>query len=94
MPYINSTERETYQECINYIVAELVGTAIHSNNIAKGHLNYIVTAIIKRFIERTGLSYAIVNDMIGVLECCKLELYRRLLAEYEDEKIQQNGDVE
>ena len=31
--------------------------------------------------------------LIGVLECAKLELYRRVAAPYEDDKIDENGDV-
>jgi hypothetical protein len=31
--------------------------------------------------------------MIGVLECAKLELYRRVAAPYEDAKCEDNGDV-
>jgi len=30
---------------------------------------------------------------VGVLECAKLELYRRIAAPYEDEKIVETGDV-
>ena len=30
---------------------------------------------------------------MGVLECCKLEFYRRVAAPYEDIKIEENGDV-
>ena len=33
------------------------------------------------------------NAAIGVLECAKLELYRRVVAMYEDGKIKENGDV-
>ena len=33
------------------------------------------------------------NQLIGVLECAKLELYRRLVTPYEDIKITDNGDV-
>jgi hypothetical protein len=33
------------------------------------------------------------NDVIGALECCKLELYRRMVAPYENTKIKENGDV-
>ena len=33
------------------------------------------------------------NQLIGVLECAKLELYRRLIAPYEDVKIIDDGDV-
>ena len=38
-------------------------------------------------------NYARFNEMIGVLECCKLELYRRVISNYEDKKMRQNGDV-
>jgi hypothetical protein len=33
------------------------------------------------------------NEVIGVLECMKLELYRRMIAPYEDTKCKENGDV-
>jgi len=44
-------------------------------------------------IEKKGLSYSNVNEIIGALECIKLELYRRVAAPYEDLKIEENGDV-
>lgn len=31
--------------------------------------------------------------MVGALECAKLELYRRIAIPYEEQKIQENGDV-
>ena len=33
------------------------------------------------------------NAAIGVLECAKLELYRRAAATYEDAKLAEHGDV-
>ena len=33
------------------------------------------------------------NEAIGVLECAKLELYQRVIADYENEKMRVNGDV-
>lgn len=33
-------------------------------------------------------------NLVGELECCKLEIYRRLIAPYEDKKIIENSDVE
>ena len=39
------------------------------------------------------LYYEWINEVIGVLECAKLELYRRVAAPYEDDKRLQNGDV-
>lgn len=58
-----------------------------------GELNYALTTIVNAFIKDYGLSYATVNSCVGVLECAKLELYRRIAAPYEDKKIIENGDV-
>ena len=58
-----------------------------------GELNYLITILLKEYIEREGLSYATLNECIGVLECAKLELYRRVAAGYEDQKCEENGDV-
>ena len=39
------------------------------------------------------ISYSRINELIGVLECAKIELYRRIAAPYEDDKSRINGDV-
>lgn len=41
-----------------------------------------------------GRSYTVFNSIIGVFESAKLEFYRRRVASYEDEKIQENGAVD
>ena len=58
-----------------------------------GELNYLFTSQAVRYLRLTGISYTSINDVIGALECCKLELYRRLAAPYEDDAIVRNGDV-
>ena len=59
-----------------------------------GHLNYAITRLCDAYIcARGGTSYTLLNEVIGVLECAKLELYRRVAAPYEDEKRRANGDV-
>lgn len=58
-----------------------------------GELNYQITVLCDDYIQRYGTSYGKLNEVIGVLECAKLELYRRMAAPYEDTKIEQNGDV-
>jgi hypothetical protein len=58
-----------------------------------GELNYAITRLITVFVEDWGLSYGTLNDVVGALECAKLELYRRVAAPYEDSKIRENGDV-
>jgi hypothetical protein len=58
-----------------------------------GELNYAITRLILEYMQLSPLSYKLFNEVIGALECCKLELYRRLVATYEDKKIEANGDV-
>lgn len=58
-----------------------------------GQLNYIITRLCDEYIVSHGLSYTSVNEVMGVLECAKLELYRRIIAPYEDDKLDENGDV-
>ena len=56
-------------------------------------LNYYISYLIDHFINNKGKSYSTINEVIGALECAKLELYRRIAVPYEDIKIQENGDV-
>ena len=58
-----------------------------------GELNFLFTIQAKEYIKVKGESYQTYNDIIGALEGCKMELYRRLVAAYEDKKIVENGDV-
>lgn len=58
-----------------------------------GELNYEITQACLAYIEKSGVSYVALNEVIGVLECAKLEMYRRMCAPYEDKKIAENGDV-
>lgn len=66
-----------------------------------GELNYVLSQVVWQYLEwYRGAEdrldkecYQAYNDVIGVLECLKLEVYRRLVAPYEDEKCEQNGDV-
>jgi hypothetical protein len=58
-----------------------------------GELNYFISTILNDYIERKTLNYNTLNEIVGALECCKLELYRRIAAPYEDQKKFDNGDV-
>jgi hypothetical protein len=58
-----------------------------------GELNYKITIDINEYLQHHGVSYTKINEVIGVLECAKLELYRRIAAPYEDKKKEENGDV-
>ena len=61
--------------------------------ISEGELNFIITRLLHRWIVEKGESYAEYNKLVGVLECAKLELYRKLIANYEDKKCEENGEI-
>ena len=48
---------------------------------------------LERGDESFDFRYEDYASVIGALECAKQELYRRLVAPYEDKKIKENGDV-
>jgi broad-specificity NMP kinase len=57
-----------------------------------GELNYHITRMIMKYLGESP-GYTEYNSVVGVLECAKIELYRRMVAPYEDKKIVENGDV-
>jgi len=58
-----------------------------------GDLNFLITTLLDEYLSVHGLSYTNINNLVGVLDCVKLELYRRIAAPYEDQKLDINGDV-
>jgi len=58
-----------------------------------GELNYTISLLIDDYLKRLGaMKYSHLNEVVGVLECAKLELYRRLAVPYEEQKMRDNGD--
>lgn len=82
MPYIKQEQRDQISPAVVNFCPENAGD-----------LNYVITVMIDNYIRTYGENYANYNEMIGALECCKLEYYRRGISPYEDEKIKENGDV-
>ena len=60
---------------------------------AAAGLSYKIHTIIEKYMENKFESYDEYNKIIGVLECVKLELYRRSVAPIFDIKITRNGDI-
>jgi len=58
-----------------------------------GELNYQLTMLCQEYLFNKGECYQTYNDIIGALEGCKMEMYRRKVAPYEDTKIKENSDV-
>jgi hypothetical protein len=61
--------------------------------INTGEINYAVSMICKRYLDTFGLSYTVINDIMGALEGAKLEFYKRVAEPYEAQKRYENGDI-
>ncbi len=87
MPYIKADKRTKYAIILKELTE--IFKALPSEDV-DGEFNYIVTKMLR---EIYPLRYFQINKAIGVLECIKLEYYRRVAAPYEDLKIRESGDV-
>ena len=88
MPYIKKEDRKKWENIIREIVDLLKKTPADK---VDGELNYFITSIILNTYEKKYFNY---NRAMGMLECCKQELYRHIVGPYEDEKIVENSEVE
>ena len=86
MPYITQQQREPLAESIDTLL-----NIITDNDGLEGKLNYIISSIVSGILETEGVNYTILNKMIGVLECAKLELYRCMASPYEDLKLEETA---
>ncbi len=84
MPYIKKENRVKLEEPARNIAVNIA---------CAGDLNFVFTEIIDEYIKRRGCKYTTLNEVVGAIECCKIELYRRIAGPYEDKKIIENGDV-
>ncbi len=85
MPYVHQSNRDKLDPAIDALAA-----LIDPEHRA-GELNYIVTRLMLAL--KGEARYKDLNELVGMLECCKQEFYRRHIAPYEDTKITENGDV-
>ena len=83
MPYIVPINRDRLDPLIGKLVIAI-------GNV--GELNYVLTKLAASTCDVIK-TYRNIADAVAVLECAKLELYRRLAAPYEDRKIAENGDI-
>lgn len=86
MPYIDYDRRSAFN---------CTGGCERECPMTPGELNYVLTDCVTDYLfdKPVEAHYADYNEVIGVLECMKLELYRRMVAPYEDVKCRENGDV-
>ena len=82
MPYIKHEDRFQYDVDLGSLV--IPGSA--------GELNYVLSRIVLLYLGDNP-NYQKFCEVEGVLSHMSKEIYRRLTAPYEDEKIANNGDV-
>lgn len=86
MPYIDQERRDG-------IEVELAVERLNWCPANAGDINFLISTFIANYIHEKGLKYSVVNEMVGALECAKMELNRVIIGPYEDIKIQENGGV-
>lgn len=84
MPYIRQEKRDKMFSHIRDL-SDLI--------TCEGDFNYIISVLAHRELMKNGVNYQRINNLIGALECAKLELYRVIAAPYENTKISENGHV-
>jgi len=84
MPYIKPEIRPRFDECVDEI-------ALNISNV--GELNYVITRLALKYVQDKGLSYSTLSTVVGTLRLVCTEIEQRLVRDYEDGKINENGDV-
>ena len=93
MPYITQKERDAYDVDVVLLADKLKDKIKFDKKMRPGHLNYIITKLLKE-VYQADICYHSYNELVGLIECCKLEFYTHLIRKYEDTKIKSNGDVD
>ena len=78
-----------------YVIRKLRGPALKAGASNVGELTYVLTRTVLDYLARTPdpPRYRDYAEVLGALEATKLELYRKRISLYEDEKCAANGDV-
>ena len=82
MPYIKPVERLW----LDPIVEEM-----RKRVTEPGHLAYVLFKFFLKAVQPKFISFCI---WVGAIILCVFEIYRRIIAKYENEKIRENGDVD
>lgn len=92
MPYILQEFRDELDPAIEWLALEVANTYNKSSTQTRdGLLNYAFTKILSKVYDSPN--YHEFNEIVGLLECCKMEYYRKRVSPYEDEKEKLNGTV-
>lgn len=87
MPYIKKDLRDKLDIKLMDLAKTLESCGIENR---AGVLNYSISVLLRELFSK---KYSEINEAVGMLDCTKMEFYRRFAAPYEDAKIKENGDV-
>lgn len=93
MPYILKEQRTEILEK-SYPILKF----IEERSPQPGELNYLLTTLVDRYLvscknKADRVRYSHLNEVVGVLECVKQEIYRQIIVPFEDKKKLETGDV-
>ncbi len=95
MPYISEIQRNYVDEELDALIKNLI--EMDNEDMLPGMVNYCISKMLWSLCGKghpEGVRrYHRMNAMIGALQCAQLELYRRVIAPYEDKKIKESGDI-
>ena len=85
-PYIKKEDRPDIEDIVDIYAYHLK---------CDGHLNFFICKLFLKLMRiNGGIRYNKAKEFIGELECAKLEIYRKFISPYEDEKEAENGKLE
>ena len=84
-PYIKKEDRPDIEDIVDIYAYHLK---------CDGHLNFFICKLFLKLMRiNGGIRYNKAKEFIGELEMAKMEIYRRWVSPYENEKRDSNGDV-
>jgi hypothetical protein len=95
LPYIPQEQRAQLNQAVDTLTDVFVNSVLDDETANyEGMINYAFTRLMMNvYGEADSTRYSNINNAIGVLECCKMELYRKVAGPYEDRKQHENGAV-
>ncbi len=85
MPYIPQEKRDLFDPALEKLSGEIK---------TQGELNYCIFKLSALIVRRVGKNYDNLSMCSSAMEHAKLEWYRKFLGPYEDEKIQEHGEID
>lgn len=87
MPYIKQKQRSDWDRDL-----EPVLDRIRICGAKNGDLAYIIYKIANELVKN-NFNYLAISSIFGIIETVKFELYRKVVAPFEDEKEEENGEI-